>query len=73
MRGAFLFFCKFFCKKLSEFRFRRKANQIRNRRANYNSFGTYSNSLSLQEPLADPARRGPSLLFSCSNPLTQTR
>jgi hypothetical protein len=56
MRGPFLFLCKI----LSEFRFRRKANEIRNRRAGRNNGPccACSNSLSLPAPLADLAWRG---------------
>jgi hypothetical protein len=66
MRGPF----RFLCKKLSEFRFRRKANEIRNPRAGRNSFGAYSHSPP-QAPLADLARRRPPLLSSCSNRLAR--
>jgi hypothetical protein len=59
MGGAFLFLCKFFCKKISEFRFRRKANQIRNRAPgrNSSSVGAYSNSPSLRAPIAVPTQQ----------------
>jgi hypothetical protein len=71
MREPFLFLCK----KLSEFRFRRKANEIRNRRIgrNYASFGAYSPYPHSKHRWRDPARRGPPPLLSCSNRLTQSR
>jgi hypothetical protein len=62
---------RFLCEKLSEFRFRRKANEIRKPRAGRNSFGAYSYSQSPQAPLADLARRRPPLLASCSNRLAR--
>jgi hypothetical protein len=61
----------FFCLKSSEFRFRRKASEIRNHRAGTNNspFGGRSISLPLQAPLADPARRRPPVLVSRSSRL----
>jgi hypothetical protein len=78
MHGVFLFLCKFFCKKLSEFRFRQKANEIRNRGAgrNYSSSGAYSNSLSLQTPLCGcgpPSAASAFLLFEPSDTKSLTR
>jgi hypothetical protein len=74
MRGPFLFLCK----KLSEFRFRRKANEIRNRGAGGSdkSFGAHSPSLSLQAPLASSGPRSAAsafLLFERSDPKSLTR
>jgi hypothetical protein len=78
MRGVFLFLCKFFCKTLSEFRSRRKPNEIRNRGPgrNYSSSGAYSNSRSLQAPLCGcgpPSAASTFLLFEPSDAKSLTR
>jgi hypothetical protein len=68
----------FLCKKLSEFRFRRKANEIRNRRIgrNYNSFGAYSPYPHSKHRLAGsgpPKAASASLLFEPSDAKPLTR
>jgi hypothetical protein len=78
VRGVFLFLCKFFCKTLPEFRFGRRANEIRNRGAarNYSCCGAYSNSLSLQTPLCGcgpPSAASPFLLFEPPDTKSLTR
>lgn len=69
MRGLFLFFRR----KLAEFRIRRKAAEIRNRRAGTNSIlsGGCSHSLSIHARLATRARPRLPVLVSASSHVAQ--
>jgi hypothetical protein len=69
MRGLFLFLCK----KSAEFRIRRKAAEVRNRRAGPNRIfsGGCSHTLSIHPQLAARARRLPPAVVSASRHVAQ--